>query len=134
MLIDTENLPGMFLRQSPDDTTKTVQSGLHVLDDLGGQIIRFRQVIQIGQTFVLEPEDVQAALVPCDDLFTGELAPPPFGIGSRVPALFPLMAVERVVADNKLLQVIMAQRLLLQGMVDIGPVVIKPDFPGPGMR
>ena len=36
---------------------------MQILDDLLGQLIGTREIVQIGQGFVLDPEDIQAGLM-----------------------------------------------------------------------
>ena len=42
---------------------KAIKPSFQILDDLLGELVRFRQVIQIDQALVLEPEDIEAGAV-----------------------------------------------------------------------
>ena len=77
--------------RSPASTSrKLVKPSLQVLDDLFGEFVRFRQVVQIDQALVLEPEDVEAGLV-AGSQFLVAVAPPaalgriPFVPGGLAP-------------------------------------------------
>ena len=51
------------LPQPRQHLPKAVKPSLQVLDDLLGEFVRFRQVVQIDQALVLEPEGIEAGLV-----------------------------------------------------------------------
>ncbi len=57
------------------DLLKTLDTSFQVFDDLFGKYIRIREVVQIGQAFVSDQEDVQAGFVTGDDVFIGKFAP-----------------------------------------------------------
>ena len=77
--------------QSIGDSAEAVQAGFQILDDLGRQIVRLRQIVQIGQALVLEPENIQAGLVAGQNLLDVEFSPAPFRVFDFVP-IFPSTA------------------------------------------
>ena len=52
------------------------EGGFEVLDDLGGDDAGGGQVVGVLEALVAEPEDVEAGLVPGDQLVVGEAAEP----------------------------------------------------------
>lgn len=98
----------LLLRQRSDDFPEAAQSRLKVINNLRRQFIRFREIVQISQALVLQPEDVQAGFIPADDLVIAESAPAPLGIILLVPDICSFMAVQRVIAGDKFLQVVKA--------------------------
>ncbi len=56
-------------RQTCRHIPECVQCGFQMLDDLLLQDIRRRQIIQVLQAVVLQPEDIQAGLVAGDQFF-----------------------------------------------------------------
>ena len=88
---------GVGGRRVPDngkiDLFKACHCCFEIFDDVVGQYIGVRQIVQIGQAFVFQPEDIQAGFVAVDDFVIGELAPAAFRIGFRVPRFFALMPV-----------------------------------------
>ena len=109
---------------------KTVQPRLQVVDDLQCQFIRLGQIVQIGKALVFQPENIQAGFVTRDDLLVIEFSPAAFRI-LLAPGFLPLMAVERVVTADELLQILEAQRLFFQRVMDIGAVIEVPHFLSP---
>jgi hypothetical protein len=55
------------------------ECGLEVLDDLLRDHLRRWQVVGVLERFVPEPGDVEAGLLPCDELVIAE-APEPLGL------------------------------------------------------
>lgn len=115
------------------DLPEAVQPGFKIFNDLQRQDIRLGQVVQIGEALVLQPEDIQTGLVTRDDLLIAVFAPAAFRVVGFVPAFAPLVAVLRIVVGDELLQVVEAQRLLLQCVMNIGAVIKKPDLLRPGL-
>lgn len=56
------------------DFLKLLQRRFKVVDNLGGEHIRRRQIFDIFETVILEPEYVQIQLVTFDQLFVAETA------------------------------------------------------------
>ena len=66
--------------QRGEHGAEVVQAGFDIFDDVFVQIFRIGKVVQVGETFVFEPEDVQAGFVAGDDVGVGIFAPAAFGI------------------------------------------------------
>lgn len=77
-----------------------LQGGFDVLDDVLGQQIGVGQVVQVGQAFVFEPEDIQIGLVAGSDFRVAEPAPATFRVLGR-PGCAPPKAVVGVVAGDE---------------------------------
>ena len=88
--------------------SEAVQAGFEVIDDLFREVRGFRQVVEVGEAVVLEPEEVQAGLVPGDEFFIGELPPTAVGVLLGVPRFLALEAVGGVVAGDELAEVFQA--------------------------
>ena len=86
------------LPQHRQHLPKAVKPGLQVLDDLLGELVRLRQVVQIDQALVLEPEDVEAGLVPGRQLLVAVAPPAALGRFPLIPRGLAPVAVARVVA------------------------------------
>ena len=99
-----------------------------------GEVGGFGQVIQIGQVFVLEPEDVEADLVARPEFLITVAAPTAFRCVLLVPRCLTLVPVLRVVTAGEIRQVLEAHRFLLQRVVNVGAVVVVPDLLRPGAR
>ena len=54
---------------------KALQCALEVFDDIVSQHVGRGQVVQIGKGLVLDPEDIEAGLVPREDVGNIEFAP-----------------------------------------------------------
>ena len=54
---------------------KALQRALEVFDDFIGQHVGRGQAVQIGKGFILDPEDIEAGLVPCEDIGNIKFAP-----------------------------------------------------------
>ena len=100
---------------------------MEVLDDVVGERFGFGEIVEVGEGFVLDPEDIEARLVTLQDFIDAELTPTSVGILRRIRFL-PLVAVDRIVARNKIPQVGVAHRILLQGEMDVGAEVVYPDL------
>lgn len=85
---------------------KTTQPRLQVLNDLLRQLIRLRQIVQIREALVLEPEDIQAGLVARGQFLVCVLTPAALRTLLRVPRRFPFVPVLCVVAIDELNQVL----------------------------
>ena len=72
-----------------------------VFDDFFGEVGGFGEVVEVGEAVVLEPEKIEARLVPRREFGVLELAPASLGIFLRVPGFLALQAVIRVVAVDK---------------------------------
>lgn len=59
---------------------KALHPSFQVLHDLFSQDVWIREVVQVGQVFVSDPEDVQACFVAGYNFIIGELAPPAVGV------------------------------------------------------
>ena len=125
--------PLRFVVQAGQHRPKAVQARFEVFDDLLGQLVRFRQVVEVGEAFVFEPEDIETGLVARGEFFVCVLAPAAVGVLFGVPLRLAFVAVRGAVAFDEPGEVFEAQRLLFQGVMDIRPVVVVPDFLGPGV-
>ena len=105
---------------------KAFQCALQILDNIIRQLIGRRQIVQIGERFVLDPEDVKACLVPRKNLRDFKLAPAAVRV-FFAPRFGALIAVFRVVAGDEILQVRKLHRVLFQREVDIRAEVVDPD-------
>src|SRR3546814_8659565 len=76
---------------------------------------------------VPEPEEVEAGLVPRDQLLVAEPAPAPFWVALGASGRLPLVPVPRVVALDEIRQILEPHRLLFERVVHVGPVVVVPD-------
>ena len=112
---------------------ETIQRGLQIFDDIRGQFVGIGQAVQIGQGLVLDPEDVQAGFVPLQDVLCAEPPPAAIGVGFR-PGFRPFVAVFRVVAADKVIQIGIGHGMLLQGEMDIGAEIVNPDIFRPPFR
>jgi hypothetical protein len=72
------------------DLFEALGAGFKIFNNLFGQHIRIRQVVQISQALIPDPEDIQAGFVPGGDLVIAESAPPAVGVVFR-PGFFALM-------------------------------------------
>jgi hypothetical protein len=52
-----------FLAQAGQYLSEAAQASLQLLDDVLGQIIGIRKVVQIREAFVLEPEHIETGLI-----------------------------------------------------------------------
>ena len=104
---------------------KALQRTLQVFDDIIGQHIGCRQIVQIGKRLVLDPENVEAGLVPCQNVRNVEFAPAAIWI-ILAPRFGALIAVFRMITGNEILQVGILHRILLQREMDIGAEIIDP--------
>jgi hypothetical protein len=91
------------------NAAKHLQDGLEVVGNLPGQDFRLREVLQVFQTVVFEPEDIQAGLVPLDYLLIGE--------GPEALELLALVPVLRIIALDEVLQVGITQGIGFQSEV-----------------
>lgn len=121
-------VPLPALVQTCQHRPKTTQPRLQVLNDLLGQLIRLRQIIEVGETFVLEPEDIETGFITAHEFFVGIFTPAALRTLFPIPGRLPLVPVLCIVAIDELNQVLKTQRLLLQRVMDVGSVVVLPDF------
>ena len=120
--------------ETGEHLAEALQACFEVFDDLFGEVVGLRQVVQVRQALVLEPENIEAGLVAHPDLLITVTAPASFGCVLLVPGRLALVPVLRVVAADEIRQVLIAHRLLLQRVVNIGAVVVVPDLLRPGIR
>ena len=106
---------------------EAVQRALQVFDDLIGQDVRRGEAVEVGEGLVLDPENVQALLVPFPDLVGVVAAPSPIGVllGPGLPSLEPVFGI---VAGNEIGQIRVCHGILLQGEVDVGAQIVDPDL------
>src|SRR5690606_20437415 len=109
---------GRLFGQHGGDGAEVRQAGLDVFDDLLREISRLGKVFEIGEAVVLEPEEIEAALVACGQFGMGELPPAAGWVLRGVPGFLPLVPVARVVAGNEVGEVLEAQRLSFQRVMD----------------
>jgi hypothetical protein len=91
---------------------------LKVLDNLLLQNVGRRQVIEVIQTLVFQPKDIQTGLVTRHRFFVAEELEP--------FASHPLVTIFRVVAGDEILQFVQLERARLQGEM----LVCQPDTTG----
>jgi len=108
-----------------------VQAGFDVFDDFLGEVFGVREVVEVGEPAVFEPEEVEAGFVASDDFGVGEFAPAAVGVFVSVLGFFAYVAVGRVVAGDEVGEVFKAQGFAFEGVMDVGAVVVVPDFFGP---
>ena len=82
-----------------------LQGRLQALYDLRGEHLWLRQVLRVLQAFVLEPEDIKAALIPLDQLIISE--------GMETIRFGPFPAVLRIVAADEVLEILVLKRISL---------------------
>ena len=83
------------LRESGEHLAEAIESSFEVFDNFLSEIIRFWQVVEVGEALVLEPEDIEAGLVARDKLVIAEFAPAAFRVLVSIPSRFALVAVLR---------------------------------------
>ena len=81
---------------------KALQSALEVFNDIIGQHVGRRQAVQIGEGFILDPEDIEAGLVPREDVGNVEFAPAAVRV-LLAPCFGALVAILRMIAGNEIL-------------------------------
>src|SRR5258708_19094643 len=81
------------LLEIPENALDLLHGAAEVFCDLSLQHVRVWQLGGILQRVVLQPEDVEAALVPRHDLVVGEGAPTSFSVLLLVPRRLTLVAV-----------------------------------------
>lgn len=91
----------LFLPQVFGDERELVERGLQILHNLGGNHVGGGQVGGILQALVLQPENIQAGLVPLHHLVVIE--------GVESLGFFALVAVLGVIARDEVVQVLAAQ-------------------------
>lgn len=94
-----------------------------ILHDLRRQHVGVGEVVTVLQDLVLQPEDVQADLVARQQVVIGE--------GAEALRLLPVVPVLRMVALDKVPQVVEGQRVGLQREVHIRAQVVNPQPLGP---
>lgn len=103
-------------------------ASLDVFDDALREYFRLGEIIEVGEAVVFQPEEVEAGLVACGQLSVRELPPAAGGIFLGVPRFLPLVAVLRIVARDELGEIVEAERLPFQRVVDVGAVVVIPNL------
>ena len=116
-----------LLFQCGHQLVEAIQCGLQILNDIRSQFVGIGQAVQIGQGLVLDPEDVQTGLVPFQDILRAEPPPAAIGVGFR-PGFLPFVAVLRVVAADKVIQIGIGHGMLLQCEMDVGAEIVNPDI------
>jgi hypothetical protein len=96
------------LIQTHQNPAEATQPCLEVLDDLLGKLIWLRQVIEVSEALVFEPEDIEARLVARGQLLIGELALATFRVLVRIPSCFALVSVFRIIAIDEVGKVLKA--------------------------
>lgn len=106
------------LRQPSGDIPKRGKRRFQVFNDLLLQDIRRRQVVEIVQAVIFQPEDIKTRLVTGHQVFVAE-EPETFS-GDAFVLVF------RVVTGDEILQVIQLERACLQGEVLVGAQAVEP--------
>ena len=104
--------------QSVLQPVERLQRALQVLDDLIREHVGTWQVVQIGKRLVLDPENVEARLVALHQLLRVKPAPAALGVLLR-PRFLALVAVLRIVAGDKILQILVRQRVLFEPKIRV---------------
>ena len=94
-----------------------LQRGFQALHNLPRQNCRIGQVAGVLQAPVLEPEDVQAGFIPFHQIVIAE-SPEALCLLSFVPVL-------GMVAFDEILQVLLLERIGLEGEMLVGPQVVN---------
>lgn len=124
------NHPSELTRQGGRDRAETRKASFDVFDDLLREVLWFWQVIQIREAVVFQPEKVEAGFVACGEFGVSEFPPAAFRILFRMPRFTSQMTVVAIVAADKVLKVLKTQRLSLQRVMNVGPVVVIPNLLG----
>jgi hypothetical protein len=102
------------------------QGSGEVVDDLAGNDLRCREVIEVLERGVLQPGDVEVDLVPRNELVIAE--------GAESLALDPLAArAARLVVLDEVVEMAPTQRVLLEREVLVGAQVVDSQPLGPGL-
>ena len=80
-----------YLRQRPRNLTKASQPRFNIIDNIRRYVVWLRQIVQVGQRFVFQPENIQAGFIAGDDLLITEFTPAAFGVFLIVPDFLALM-------------------------------------------
>ena len=105
---------------------KAGQAGFQVFYDLLRQLVGFRQIVEVGETLILQPEDIEAGFITGCQFLVGVPTPAAFRVLPGIPRCFSLVPILRVVAVDELGQMLKTERLLLQRVVDVGAVLLAP--------
>lgn len=105
---------------------KALQCALEVFDDVVSQHVGRGQVVQIGKGLVLDPEDIEAGLVPRKDVGNIEFAPAAIRVifAPRFGAFVPIL---RMITGDEVQQIRILHRMLFQRKVNVGAEIIDPD-------
>ena len=105
---------------------KAFECALEIFDDIVCQHIRRGQVVQIGKGLVLDPEDIEAGLVPRKDVGNIEFAPAAIRVifAPRFGAFVPIL---RMITGDEVQQIGILHRMLFQRKVNVGAEIIDPD-------
>ncbi len=122
---------GSFRVQQVLHQPKALQPRLKVLDEVAGYVGGIGERVGIGEARVLDPGDVEAGAISGEDLFERELSPPSLEVLLKIPRSLSLVPVGRLIAGDEVGEVLISERGLLEGMVDIGTIVVDPDLSGP---
>lgn len=111
-LLDFSNI-SHTLPQFSFQFLEALQCALEVFDDVVGEFVGRREVIEVGKGLILDPEDVEACLVALQDFFDFEFAETAFGIFLFVVGFLAFKTIFRIVALDEVLQILVGKRILL---------------------
>src|SRR5947207_12513588 len=91
-----------------------------------------REIGGVLETLVSQPEQIEAELVARQDLFIAVWPPAPVRrlVG---PRRFALMTLAQAVTGDEIVEIDPGQRTLLEREVLVGPKIVDPDRPRPGL-
>ena len=82
--------------QLPFQFLKALQGALEIFDDVVGKRFGIGEIVEVGEGFVLDPEDVETRLVTLQYLIDAKSTPTTVGILFR-PCFHALIAVRRII-------------------------------------
>jgi hypothetical protein len=126
------NWDSSLLLKGGEDGAEVLESGFKVFGDVFGEVFGIGEIVEVGKALVFEPGDVEAGFIAGDELGVGEPAPAAVGALFGVPGLFTGVAVGWLIARDEVGQVLEAHGVALEGVMDVGAVVVVPNLFGPG--
>lgn len=96
-----------------------LQRTLQIFDDAGGDFSRRQKIVCAFETFVAQPEEIQAELVAFEEFFVAEWAKP--------LALLALLKMAGTIRGHKVIKMAAGERIGAQGEIHIGAQVVDPE-------
>ena len=106
---------------------KALHRFFEVLKDFCGEHVRIGQVVEVGKRLVLDPENIEAGFVAGQDFVDAVAAEAAFRILRR-PGFAALVPILRMIAGEKLVEILISERVLLECEMDIGTKIVNPDL------